>query len=176
MNVSISYSVVLTTLLTAGTLLAQNTGLVTPMLGAGTHQASIAGNIDDNGTDLRVSLNAQGGYFIADCVEVGAYAGFGFTGDNSKSGSAGVFGEYNFDIGTLLVPYAGVGLGWRGLDTRFNDESFIESSIWGGARFFFVNHAAVGCDLLLKMASDNVYNDGNDATDWELRIGTSWYF
>jgi len=149
---------------------------VTPMLMQGTRSLNISGSLDDDGEDMNITAAASYGYFIMDYVEVGISVGAMFAGSDDKLISGGVFGQYNIDIGGQLVPYAGAGIGLIWWDTEFDSDTYLAASAFGGARYFFVDHAAVGARLAVSIASDDIYNGGEDAADWMVLVDTSWYF
>ncbi len=162
-------------LVAAGTAAAQVPAVVRPMIGQGVRQLNVSGSMDDNGDDLGLSLSGRGGYFVMDGIEVGGGLGFSTRGDMKTISVLG-FGEYNFDMGSPLVPYAGASLGFAWSDTGSDSDSYVELTGWGGARFFFVDYAALGAELALKCASQDRYNQYEDSLDWVLRLNTSWYF
>ena len=91
---------------------------------------------------------------------------------------AGLFGEYNFDMGTYFVPYVGLGadLGWW--DSDMGDDSYVAFSAWGGGKYFLVEDLAIACQLQLWAASEVVYlGDGRvENTDWALVLSTRYLF
>ncbi len=147
-----------------------------PMLQQGTRAVGLSGRIDDDGDDLGVFMSGSAGYFIMDYVEVGIAVSGGFRGSDFKTLSVGGYGEFNFDIGSDLVPYIGAQAGLTWYDTKFDDDTVLEFGAYGGARYFFINYAAIGADLLVKAATEDIYNGGKDATDWVIRLLTTWYF
>ncbi|MBT3296941.1 MAG: hypothetical protein HN919_20375 [Verrucomicrobia bacterium] len=163
-------------LFTMGLLvLAGVAAAVEPMIMQGTRAVSVSGSLDDDGEDIGVNLNGRYGQFISDGIEAGGYAGFGSRGDN-KDLSVGAFGEYSFDMGSQVVPYAGGSAGFAWIDRGPTDDSYFELQAWGGARYFFIDYAALGCDLVMKFATEDVYNRGEDAIDWVIRLSTKWFF
>ncbi|NQU39348.1 MAG: hypothetical protein HQ523_05300 [Lentisphaerae bacterium] len=149
---------------------------VQPMMMQGAREIALSGSLDDDGEDMGLSLSGRYGFFLVDGVEAGAYGGLGFRGSDSKDLSLGVFGEYNFDQGGALVPYAGGGAGWAWMDRGAADDSYLELQGWGGAKYFFVDYAAIGVELVLKVASEDVYNGYDDGIDWLFRLTTRWFF
>lgn len=149
---------------------------VTPMLTEGTRSLNVSGSLDDDGDDMNLVAAASAGYFFMNDIQVGVNLGTIFIGSDYKVFSGGVFGEYNFDIGGPLVPYVGasVALGWW--DTPVTDDSVFIVSGYGGARYFFVDHAAIGAKLEIDAATEDIYNNGDDSVDWALMVETSWFF
>lgn len=149
---------------------------VNPMLTAGTRALHVSGTIDDDGDDLGMSLDLSAGQFVMDYIEAGLQLRLGFRGSDTKDFRLAMYGEYNFELGAQIVPYAGGTAGLGYWETRFDDETYLELTVYGGARYFFVDYAAIGADLALKAASADVYNGGQDSFDWVIRLRTTWYF
>ena len=80
------------------------------------------------------------------------------------------------DLGSQLVPYVGGSVGLLWVDTERDSDTAIEASGYGGARYFFVDYAAIGAALVLNVATEDMYNGGEDAIDWTAVLNTSWYF
>ena len=156
-------------------MLTSLSSFAAPMLGQGTRQLDVNGSIDDNGEDLALSLNVGAGYFIANMLEIGGTAAGSVVGD-FKTLSAGVSGEYNFDIGAIVVPFVGAGLSlaWRDFDG--DTDSYFVASGSAGVKYFLVDTVALTAQANLLLATDDVYNGGKDAIDWNLTLGTSFYF
>lgn len=149
---------------------------VEPMLWQGTREVGASGSIDDDGDDLGFSINGRYGYFLCDGIEAGGYGGLGVRGSDHKNVNMGVFGEYNFDVGRVLVPYAGGGLGLTWMDSPHDDDTFLELRGWGGGKYFFIDYAALTCELLVKFATEDIYNRSRDGIDWAIQLGTRWFF
>jgi hypothetical protein len=148
----------------------------TPMIERGTMEASLDGAVDSDGDSTQLNLNARGGYFVAHGAEAGVALGTGLGGQEYRRFALALFGEYDLDTGTPVLPFAGCSLGfaWFNFDDR--SDSYVEATAYGGMKFFFVNYAALSLSLHLSVASEEVYNQGKDSGDWAIRIGTSWYF
>jgi len=160
----------------AGVVTAQDPLWVEPMLSRGTQTMSFSGRIDDDGNDVGAALGLSYGRFIFDCVEAGMSTSLGFRGSDSKNASLGVYGTYYFDLGTLVVPHAGVGMDFSYWDVGAGDDTVAEFLGYTGAKYFLRNHLALGSELVLRAATDDVYNLGEDSFDWLIRFFTSWYF
>jgi hypothetical protein len=146
-----------------------------PTLLLGTQSLNVSGMLGDNGDDFEIAMNGSYGYFYKDYIQAGAFGGVTLIGSDYKAVVAGVFGEYNVDLGTQFVPYAGGRLGLMWMDDGDSDTA-LEATGYGGARYFFVDYAAVGAQMALKLATEEMYNKGKDAVDWEITVNTSWYF
>lgn len=149
---------------------------VTPTLYQGTRTLNVYGSIDDDGDDLGISLGLRTGYFMEDFIQAGVFGSFEIRGSDHTWFSAGVFGEYNLYTGSQLVPYVGGSLGLGYWDNPWDDEIFLEIQALGGARYFFIDYAAIGSEFVLKAATEDIYNHGQDSVDWVIRLFTSWYF
>jgi len=161
----------------AGVMVAEQArAAAVPSLLMGTRAVEVSGMLGDNGDDFTIDMNGAFGYFIQDFVQAGAFLGIELIGSDYKAANGGVFGEYNFDLGSQIVPYAGgsVGLVWLDWDTE--SDTALEVTGFGGARYFFVDYAAIGAELMLGVATEDVYNGGEDAVDWAALVNTSWYF
>jgi hypothetical protein len=150
---------------------------VNPMLNKGVRELGVSGSMDNDGDDFGMQLSGKFGYFIMDCVELGGAASAAFRGDEQRMLGGGAFGQYNFDTGTQLVPFAGAGvsLNWQDLKYGGND-LYLAASIESGGKFFLVDYAAIWTSLELLAATQEVYNKGDDVFDWRINLGTSWYF
>lgn len=160
--------------LLAGTASAQV--VVNPMLQQGTQTFGINGSFDDDGDDFGATIGLSLGKFIMDYTELGVRSHFSFRGSDTLTIGLSVYGEQYFDIGSLFVPFVGASLGFGYWDHSNDDTTFAELQAYGGTRYFFVDHAAVGVDLVLKAATEDLYNKGQDSFDWQLRLHTKWFF
>ncbi|HAS81543.1 MAG TPA: hypothetical protein DCS43_02395 [Verrucomicrobia bacterium] len=126
-----------------------------PTILMGTQSIDVNGTIDDDGEDLGINMVGRYGYFIEDLIRGGGYGTIEMIGDFKRVGG-GVFGEYNFDMGTELVPFVGGsgGLGWA--DDGNESKTYAEVSGFGGARYFFVDYAAIGAQLNLFLATQDI--------------------
>lgn len=163
-------------ILAAGIAVAQPVTQVTPMVFEGTQSLHLSGRLDDDGDDIGLSLSGRGGIFIQDFFQVGLFLSGGFRGSDYKTFGAGGFAEYSFYNDDPLVPYVGASLGLNWMDIGEHSDTYLELQGYGGVRYFFVNHAAVGLELVLKAATDDVYNKSQDAFDWVVRLVTTFFF
>lgn len=163
-------------LFAAGVASAQDPLWVEPMLSRGTQTMGFSGRIDDDGNDVGAAFGLSYGRFIYNNIETGVFTTFGFRGSESKNASLGVYGEYNFDLGHLIVPHVGLSVGFAYWDLGNGSDTFAEFQGYTGARYFLRNHLALGSELVLRVATDDIYNNGDDSFDWLIRFFTSWYF
>lgn len=147
-----------------------------PSLLMGTRSVNVSGMLGDNGDDFEVIMQGAFGYFFRDFIQAGASLGLALVGSDNKAVNAGVFGEYNVDLGSQFVPYAGGSLSLIWVDTEWGSDTAIEATGYGGARYFFVDYAAIGASLVVKLATEDLYNGYEDVFDWTALVNTSWYF
>ena len=150
------------------------------LLTAGTQEVRLDGMIDFEsawGTDIDFNLGY--GYFVLDSIEIGG----GITLMNNDEWTAwglSAFGEYNFDLGMELVPFAGVGLGWGTYDFDKGDSNsaFILAG-YAGVKYFIVDNVAIVAKLQTEWASEKVYPKKDykyTDTNAEVTFGVSCYF
>ncbi len=161
----------------AGVLVAEQArAAAVPSLLMGTRSVNVSGMLGDNGDDFTIDMNGAFGYFFQDFIQGGVYVGVDVIGSDFMALDGGAFGEYNFDLGSQLVPYAGGSVGLMWVDWDVESETAIEATGFGGARYFFVDYAAIGASLAVSLATEDIYNGGEDAFDWAALVNTSWYF
>lgn len=88
----------------------------------GTRELQLSGGVDfDTAADTRVDLGIGYGYFVRDQIEV--IGALGVSDDDISTEVRGaVSGEYNWDLGTEIVPYVGLGIG--GVNVDLNTDAF----------------------------------------------------
>ncbi len=145
----------------------------------GTQELRLAGGLDFDtaaGTDL--SLDAGYGYFIADFLEVGGLFGFG-DNDDVFGLSLGGFTEYNFDTESSFIPFVGgqIELAYYDFDAGGDDTALV-LGLYGGGKFFLTGDLAINTRLIIEVATEEVYPDGNGLDDVDTRIdlGLSYYY
>lgn len=154
----------------------QAAAMAVPSLLMGTRTVALRGWIGDDGEDVEVYMTGSYGYFIKDFQQIGGYLGLDIYGSDYKAISTGVYAEHNFDLGGQIVPYAGVSAGLVWEDTPSDNTTAIEATGYGGARYFFADYAAVGSELVVGAATEDIYNYGQDAIDWAIYFSTSWFY
>ncbi len=161
----------------AGLMVAEQArAMAVPSLLMGTRSLDVRGMLGDDGEDVQVSMQGSFGYFFQDFIQAGVFLGIQVYGSDYKSLDGGVFGEYNVDLGSQIVPYVGASAGLIWVDTEHDSDTAIEVTGYGGARYFFVDYAAIGAELVIGVATEDIYNRGEDAVDWAAYVNTSWYF
>lgn len=147
-----------------------------PLMVQGVRELGVSGWLDDNGEHLGLALDARFGSFLVDGIEAGVYGGVAMRGSGNRRIGLGLFSEYNFDMANPLIPHVGLGLGWGWSDFGTKEDSYLEIEAWSGAKYFFIDYAAIGFDAVLLYATEDVYNGYDDSIDWALRLNTRWYF
>lgn len=147
-------------------------------LTAGNQELVVGGLLDpDTAADTQFDLSAKYGYFVADYLEVGGAAAIS---DNDAISSYGLGGfvEYNFDLGTEVVPYVGAGLGWLNVDYDIVDEDndALEFSGYGGVKYFIVQNIAISGELEFDWASEEIYLEDDDVADTNIQINLGMRF
>ncbi len=161
----------------AGVMVAEQArASAVPSLLMGTRSLNVSGMLGDNGDDFEIDMNGSFGYFFQDFIQAGVFVGIELVGSDYKAVDAGVFGEYNIDLGSQIVPYVGASIGLIWMDWDGDSDTAIEATGYGGARYFFVDYAAIGAELVVGVATEDIYNGGEDAVDWAIYVNTSWYF
>lgn len=151
-----------------------------PMLSQGTQEVRLGGGIDmDTFADTRLDLQVGYAYFLQDLWQVGGL--FDIQNDDFVTFWAiGGFTEYNFDMGTELVPYIGGALYFSGADVEeldSNEAVLAEASL--GGKYFFRPQIALFSQLDFRFASDDVFDEeGGKISDNEVRIkwGIRYFF
>lgn len=148
-------------------------------LRAGTQEVLIDGNIDPDGVlGTSIDIGIGYGYFFADYMEIGIRLDLQ-DNDAFSSYTFGVFGEYNFETLTNMIPIVGGELGYTSLDAGFQgSEAGLLASVYGGTKFYITDYLAFSGTLNLSFSSDDVFqtDDGADNVDIELRFGVRAFF
>jgi hypothetical protein len=145
-----------------------------------TQELVVNGALDPEGIggSADFSLSVGYGYFIADNLEGGVEAAFA-DNDLLTSYGFGAFGEYNFNIGTPFVPFAGGKLNWAKVevdDLDKNNDALVVGA-YGGVKFFLAENVAISGQLNVDLASDDIYVNKNklDNTDVTLTLGMRFF-
>lgn len=161
----------------AGVMVAgQAHAAAVPSLLMGTRAVNVSGMLGDNGDDFEIDMSGSFGYFFQDYIQGGVFLGIDVIGSDYKYVDGGVCSEYNVNLGSQIVPYVGGSVGLIWTDTEHDSETAIEATGYGGARYFFVDYAAIGAELAVGVATEDIYNGGEDAIDWAVHVNTSWYY
>lgn len=152
------------------TVLFSITQVFGAMLGAGTRELMVAGNLSSDG-DLVVG--AGYGYFLMDCLEVGVNGTIMSANDVTAYGVA-AFTEYNVEIGGPLVPFVGAGAGFMITD----DNNLFRLTALGGVKYFLVDNLALSCYGQFQYASEDIFlrDDEPQSSDFGIAADTRFYF
>lgn len=150
------------------------------MLGQGTKEFHVGGRIDSD-DDVNIMLQGGVGYFVIEAVEVGVNGDVSYTGsDDSDPTQLGVsvFGEYNYDGGTDMIPYAGGTVGFKYFEAYQQSDVPFEVSVYAGAKFYLMETLSLGTQLQVWVATDPIYQGDHELskTDWAIVMRTQFYF
>jgi hypothetical protein len=147
-------------------------------LAQGTQEVVVEGLFDGStAAGDQSALQGRYGQFIIDNVEAGVAAAFN-DNDLGTVYDIGVFGEYNVDLGTELVPFFGAEVSYRYLDLEEIDtDDSIVLTISAGAKYFLAENVAIRVGLNASLASEDVYANDEDVedNDFNLSIGMAYY-
>jgi opacity protein-like surface antigen len=153
---------------------------VTPSLKEGTQEIVVSGMYDPN--SLEGAATAAGltyGYFIMDSLEIGAGVAYADAEAVGTSIDANAFVEYNFDLGTPLVPFLGAKVGYQYLDyERVDTDSAVAGTASAGIKYFLADNVAIRAAMNGSIASEDVYSDDDGTvsdTDFNLTLGMAFY-
>ena len=152
----------------------------TPALMKGGWELGLDAGWDFEGPDGQdVGLDAWLGYFIMDNLSVGVDLSFAYA-DDANDFYLGVYGEYNFDMGWVVVPHVGVGIGWlnREIGLVTDDNNAFNIGAWVGIKYFVTETWALDLDLYFDYATEKVYlnDDKLEETNFGLSLGIENYF
>lgn len=106
-------------------------------------------------------LEAGAGYFIQDNIEVGGLAEWRYDGTD-MGGGLGAFGEFNLDLDSFVMPYAGLRL-----IGRFGDYyqtvaggAYLLVEPAAGLKFFLSENVALYAELVADYASRDAFVKG----------------
>ncbi len=150
------------------------------LLPAETREIGLSGVIDfDTPSGRLIDLNVFGGYFIADYLEIGLKGSYR-DDDDSTFWSIGPHGEYNFDIGTELVPYLGLSLDYAHCDYDALDssDSALVIGFQAGAKYFITEYFALDAAFVFEHANSDLYASDDDLKNHDERIelGVRYFF
>jgi hypothetical protein len=151
----------------------------------GSQEIGIAGGMDFfSGAGTAFDLDVKYAYFFWDRASLGTQIGMSFDKDMTAV-SLGVTGEYNFSlpygyeplVGTDLVPYVGGLVDYRYID-YFRSENAFVFGLEGGLKFFLTDSTAVVLALATEVATEDIYLDDDELTNWDLglKLGMRFYF
>ena len=152
----------------------------------GSNEIAISGFFDpETAVGSSVDFNLRYAYFFWDYISIGLQGGIS-DNDAATAGSIGLTGEYNFPIsddyealiGTDFVPYCGGAVSYQHAEiyNKKSDAAVFTGEV--GMKFFLTDTAAVTTSFLSSIATEDVYVDDKDETNFDLslRLGMRFYF
>jgi opacity protein-like surface antigen len=85
-----------------------------------------------------------------------------------RTSEVGLAGEYHFELGGKLVPYLGLGLGWRRSQFADLDESALVYGPRMGLKYFVADNVALDLEITYKFGSADVFINDFKAEDTDL--------
>ena len=165
--------------------LAQSDNL--PMLGQGTKELALSGNIEiPEFEDIDFDIDMSYGYFLRDGWEIGIRAiGADVAGVERFSFSG--FTEYNFNRNSNTVPYIGASVGLTDVDfsnlnfdstLKPNDDKTTDFALQAGVKWFVRPYMAITTSIGFTVSSEDIYLADNSFHDSLTRfhIGLRYYF
>ncbi len=155
------------------------------LLTQGTQELSLSGLIDfDSADGTLTSIEVGYGFFIIDSLEIGVEPAYENT-DNATRWAVHLFGEYNFDMGTELVPFLGLSAGYAASKVSARvpgvqdvDEQAVIFSGLAGLKYFVTESIAVSGEFVYEWAAEDIYvaKDGMAHTDGRIQVGLRFFF
>ena len=144
-----------------------------------TQEIVVNGNFDpDTAADTHYDLDVAYGYFIADYLEVGGEV-FWSDDDFITTSGLGAFAEYNFDLGTEVVPFVGASIDYANaeIDEFDSDENAIVLGVRGGVKCFIAENIAISGQAVIEQATEDIYaeQDGVSDNDFRLELGMRFF-
>ena len=183
------------TLLVAAMVMALAVTASGQMLSAGTSELKVEGGIDfDTSDGTLIDFGILYGMYIYDYLEGGLALRL-TDSDSITVWRIGVFGQYDFDLGTELVPYLGAGLSLASYEATYDtvvvmadgtsvrsseeeSDNAIVLSGTAGVKFYIAENVAISTALVLEWASEDIYAEEDDFQDTDARIelGMRFFF
>ena len=145
-------------------------------------ELGLGGIVDFEGIDGGVdyTLDVSYGYFILDDIEIGPMIGFASYG-KLESFSIGIFGEYNIDFDSPVVPYVAMRLAYVSAKNDYiggDNKNSVEFEPAAGLKFFIAENVAISGEFYYDIASDDVYYNDNKMknNDYGLKFGVRSFF
>ncbi len=160
------------------------------LLPKGTSELDVSGLLDFKsfaGTSIGADLAY--GYFFVDYLELAGRFQFS-KDDNFTTWAVGPEAEYNFDIGTEIVPFIGGSFLYKQTQTKVavttetgttqqdEDDNAIVFGFHGGVKYFITEYLALSAALELSLATKEVFPSDGDLSksDAGIRLDMSVFF
>ncbi len=149
-----------------------------PLIRKGSRELSIHVSPDFEGAvgDM-IDARAGFGWFLRDGLAARATLAYAIledvAGEDSdyRTSEFGLAGEYHLRRDSRLVPYLGVGLGWRSSHFGKLEESALVYGPRAGIKVFIADNVALDFELTYKLASADVFINDFVAEDTDLWSG-----
>jgi len=153
-------------------------GASAQLLDQGVSELRLSGLVDfETADDTLFLLDVFYGVFLVDCFEAGLAMGLRES-DSLSLWKIGAEAEYNFDLGTELVPYIGGGLFYGRFDVDGKNDSGMIIKAAAGTKYFVTESVAISMAAVLEWASEDVYPEEGGLSDMDTRLelGLRFFF
>jgi hypothetical protein len=142
-----------------------------------TMEIGLNGTVDFENANGKVAVLSQLslGYFVINDIQVGGLANFACEGTDIGWG-LGPYGEVNFDLDSIVVPYVALRLTANFGEYYTSDHLLAEGA--GGLKFFLSESVALAAEFFYDLASKSVFNNNGreQSSDFGLHFGVRSYF
>ncbi|MGD9875047.1 MAG: hypothetical protein AB7T27_12380 [Kiritimatiellia bacterium] len=153
-------------------------GASAQLLEQGVSEVRLSGLVDfETADDTLFVLDVFYGIFLADYFEAGLAMGLRES-DSLSLWKIGPEAEYNYDLGTELVPFIGGGIFYGRYDAGGEKGSGVVIKTDAGIKYFVAEGVAISAAAVLEWASEDVYSEKGGVTDLDTRIelGLRFFF
>jgi hypothetical protein len=156
-----------------------------PMLQKGARELAIHVSPDFEGAiGDTISADAGFGWFVRDRIVLRGVLDYEILEDvagadaDYRTSGLGVAAEYHFGHGETLVPYLGLGLGWRSTHFGEHEEAAMVYGPRAGLKVFLADNVALDCEAIYELGAADVFVNDFVPEDSDLRtlIGLRFYF
>ncbi len=149
------------------------------MISEGTRELAVQGELQfESEAGTAFDFDIKLGQFVAHGVQVGVLGGIA-DNDFLTAWGAGVFGEYNHDLGTELVPFVGVSGSYLRVDPDVgsSEDAFVVGAEAGG-KYFIAQNIAISLSYLFEWATEDMFFDNGDVedTNHSIQLGMRFFF
>ena len=136
-------------------------------------------NFADDNDNKNTAIQGALGYYFWNDIQMGAFVSFDKKGGETESfwgvddvWGLGVFGEYNVQMDSAIVPFLGVSAGLLDGDQAGDTVYVIDLS--SGVKCFVTDTIAIAIQLNLEWASDDIYNVDRDPDTNDILAGDNF--